>query len=135
MCVLCPAQTFDGRLELFYNRPTTIQHIRARRPIWYVVHFPVQSPLPQLKEIVFNQRVLCKPADFAGVNKFVTEYRLHHILYTGLANHVYAPLDEPTLDNDGGGGDGGSEELNNVPHTSTESAAAVAALDAKRIIE
>lgn len=97
----------------------------------------MQSPLPQIKEIVFNQRVLCKPspAEFVGGggggvgggNKFVTEIRLHHVLYTGLANQIHAPpVDEgPSLDND----DGGSDSV----MQSTESP--VAPLDAKRIIE
>lgn len=131
-------QSFDGRLELFYNRPTTIQHIRARRPIWYVVHFPVQSPLPQIKEIVFNQRVLCKalPEFVGGVgaNKFVTEIRLHHVLYTGLASQIHTrPMDEgPTLDDDDDDDvHAGGQPLPSMPTTESP----VAPLDAKRIVE
>lgn len=83
---------------------------------------------------MFNQRVLCKPGGGGGgggANKFVTEIRLHHVLYTGLANQIHAPsVDEaPSLDND----DGQSESVpSSVPPT-TESP--VAPLDAKRIIE
>lgn len=95
-------QSFDGRLELLYKRPTTIQRIRAQRPVWYVVHFPVQSPLPLIKEIVFNERLLCKQHDFgSAVNKVLTEIRLQHILYTGLANQVVAPEHQHQIDIDG----------------------------------
>lgn len=69
-------------MGLFVNRTATIQNIRARRPLRYVLDFPMQSTVPVVIRIVFNLRILCEPM----VRTFgsVTAIELHHMLLTGL---------------------------------------------------
>lgn len=96
------------RLELFYNRTTTINKIRAHLPIRYVIHFPVHYSLPLIMKIAFNQRVLCEP--MAGHFGLTTEIALHHRLYTGLGTNNFKAvmvdtmksLDHTDIGNNGG---------------------------------
>ena len=36
-----------------------IQEIQQRRPIKYKIRFPVQSPLPKLTQILYNNDIVC----------------------------------------------------------------------------
>lgn len=54
-----PAQKYGGLIELRRSQNDTVRDIQQRRPIQFIIHLPLQSPLPQLTLVLFDNVVLC----------------------------------------------------------------------------
>lgn len=46
-------------MELLGTREETIRDLQEYRPIKFLIHFPVQSPMPKLKLISYNNFIIC----------------------------------------------------------------------------
>lgn len=56
------SQKYGGLLELRRSQDETLRNIRQRRPVQFIIHFPVQSPLPLLTLVLYDNDVLCGAA-------------------------------------------------------------------------
>lgn len=61
-------------MELLGTREDTIRDIQQYRPIKFLIHFPVQSPLPKLKLISYNNIILCGNA--GKIQQFLVHFNL-----------------------------------------------------------
>lgn len=52
-------QQYGGLLELQKSRNETIADILRQKPINFIINFPLQSPLPRLVFVTYDNRLIC----------------------------------------------------------------------------
>lgn len=77
ICVRATLQKYGGLIELRRSQNDTVADIRQRRPIQFIIHLPLQSPLPQLTLVLFDNAVLCGSVSPSGECR---DMRLYHVL-------------------------------------------------------
>lgn len=56
-------QRYVGDISLVKDRQATVSDVASGLPILYRVRFPIQTPLPKLKAIYYNNNLICKGQD------------------------------------------------------------------------
>lgn len=61
-------QKYGGLIELRRTPDETARDIRQRRPIQFIIHFPVQTPLPVLTMVAYDNVMLCSGSVGGGAS-------------------------------------------------------------------
>ncbi|KAI4495652.1 hypothetical protein M0802_008487 [Mischocyttarus mexicanus] len=72
-----PSKYF-GRIELFKSKDESARDIHQGRPLFYVVHFPLTSPLPVLTKLWLNGELYCTGPPTSG--RYITTITLIYTL-------------------------------------------------------
>ncbi|XP_014209478.1 serine protease gd-like [Copidosoma floridanum] len=70
---------YTGHLELAQSRDQTIKSLQQGLPIFYKLHFPVQTPMPVVTNILLNGMEYCSGSPAVG--PAVTSINFEHSLY------------------------------------------------------